>query len=56
LSKLFHYSQRPFIKKAQALSFSKCDLVAIGRGLIADPYWPKKVKEGREERTRSSGV
>jgi len=33
----------------KALSSSKCDLVAIGRGLIADPYWPEKVKEGREE-------
>ena len=37
-------------KKAEtALSSGKCDLVAIGRGLIADPYWPKKVREGREE-------
>lgn len=25
-----------------------CDMVAMGRGLIADPYLPKKVKEGRE--------
>jgi 2,4-dienoyl-CoA reductase-like NADH-dependent reductase (Old Yellow Enzyme family)/NADPH-dependent 2,4-dienoyl-CoA reductase/sulfur reductase-like enzyme len=25
----------------------KADFVCIGRGLIADPYWPTKVKEGR---------
>jgi len=37
-------------KGERALSSSKCDLVAIGRGLIADPYWPKKVKEGREDK------
>lgn len=37
-------------KGERALSSSKCDLIAIGRGLIADPYWPKKVKEGREDR------
>ena len=36
-------------KGERALSSSKCDLVAIGRGLIADPYWPIKVKEGREK-------
>ena len=37
-------------KAERALSSGKCDLVAIGRGLIADPYWPKKVKEGREDK------
>ncbi len=37
-------------KGERALSSNKCDLVAIGRGLIADPYWPKKVKEGREDK------
>lgn len=37
-------------KGERALSSSKCDLVAIGRGLIADPYWPKKVKEEREDK------
>ena len=37
-------------KGERALSSSKCDLVAIGRGLIADPYWPKKVKERREDK------
>ncbi len=36
-------------KAETALSSGKCDLVAIGRGLIADPYWPKKVRGGREE-------
>ena len=25
------------------------DLVAVGRGLIADPEWPRKVQEGRVE-------
>jgi 2-enoate reductase len=25
----------------------KADMVALGRGLLADPYWPKKVFEGR---------
>lgn len=37
-------------KTERALSSGKCDLVAIGRGLIADPYWPKKVKEGMEDK------
>ena len=27
----------------------KVDLVMIGRQLIADPYWPKKAEEGRDE-------
>ncbi len=26
-----------------------CDMVAMGRGLIADPYLPEKAKEGRED-------
>ena len=25
----------------------RADLVAVGRGLIADPDWPIKVREGR---------
>lgn len=29
------------------LSQGKADMVAIGRQLIADPYWPQKVREGR---------
>lgn len=31
----------------KALREGKCDLVAVGRGLIADPHLPNKVKEGR---------
>jgi 2,4-dienoyl-CoA reductase-like NADH-dependent reductase (Old Yellow Enzyme family) len=29
------------------LTQGKADLIAIGRQLIADPFWPKKVMEGR---------
>ena len=29
------------------LTNGKADLIAIGRQLIADPFWPKKVAEGR---------
>ncbi len=29
------------------VSQNKADLVALGRQLIADPYWPKKAQEGR---------
>jgi 2,4-dienoyl-CoA reductase-like NADH-dependent reductase (Old Yellow Enzyme family) len=32
---------------AAALREKKCDLVAIGRGLLADPHWPTKVADGR---------
>jgi 2,4-dienoyl-CoA reductase (NADPH2) len=31
------------------LTQEKADLVGIGRQLIADPFWPRKVKEGRFE-------
>jgi 2,4-dienoyl-CoA reductase-like NADH-dependent reductase (Old Yellow Enzyme family) len=31
-----------------ALAEEKCDLVAIGRGLIADAHWPAKVSSGHE--------
>jgi 2,4-dienoyl-CoA reductase-like NADH-dependent reductase (Old Yellow Enzyme family)/thioredoxin reductase len=31
------------------LAAGKADLIAIGRGLIADPEWPTKVREGRWE-------
>lgn len=31
------------------LEEGKADLVAFGRSLIADPFWPKKVLEGRED-------
>ena len=30
-----------------ALRENRADLIAIGRGLIADPEWPRKVSEGR---------
>jgi len=30
----------------------KSDIVVIGRGLLADPYWPTKVQEGRIEDIR----
>ena len=30
----------------------KADLIAVGRGLIADPEWPKKAQEGRPETIR----
>ena len=33
----------------EALREKRSTLVAIGRGLIADPEWPNKVKEGRLE-------
>lgn len=33
----------------ETLNNHRADLVAIGRGLIADPDWPIKVLEGREE-------
>jgi 2,4-dienoyl-CoA reductase-like NADH-dependent reductase (Old Yellow Enzyme family) len=31
------------------LQEGKADLVALGRQLLADPYWPKKIEEGRED-------
>lgn len=31
------------------LTERKADLIAIGRQLIADPFWPQKVLEGRED-------
>lgn len=34
-------------KAEQALTQGKADLVAVGRGLIADPQLPRKVEEGR---------
>lgn len=36
-------------KMEQILSDSQADILAIGRGLIADPYMPKKLMEGRGE-------
>ena len=31
------------------LQEGKADLVALGRQLLADPYWPEKMQEGRED-------
>ena len=31
----------------QVLAEGKADLIAVGRGLIADPEWPRKAAEGR---------
>jgi 2,4-dienoyl-CoA reductase-like NADH-dependent reductase (Old Yellow Enzyme family) len=31
------------------LEEGKADLIALGRQLLADPFWPKKVQEGKEE-------
>ncbi|MDI6761153.1 MAG: FAD-dependent oxidoreductase, partial [Candidatus Brocadiaceae bacterium] len=36
----------------EVLVGGKADLVSMGRSLIADPYWPKKVEEGRLEDIR----
>lgn len=33
----------------ELISDGMCDMVAMGRGLIADPYLPEKAKEGRDE-------
>lgn len=34
------------------LESGKSDMVALGRQLVADPFWPQKVKEGREKEIR----
>ncbi len=31
-----------------ALAEGKCDMIALGRQLICDPYWARKVEEGRK--------
>ncbi len=31
------------------LEEEKADLIALGRQLLADPFWPKKLQEGRED-------
>jgi 2-enoate reductase len=36
----------------QVIAQGKADIVAIGRGLLADPFWVKKVEEGRPEQIR----
>lgn len=35
-------------KAREALAQGRTELVAIGRGLIADPNWPEKVRQGRQ--------
>jgi 2-enoate reductase len=36
----------------QVIAEGKADMVALGRGLLADPYWVKKLEEGRKEHIR----
>ena len=36
----------------QVLAEGKADLIAVGRGLIADPDWPRKAADGRIEEIR----
>lgn len=36
----------------EILEAGKADLIGVGRGLLADPEWPKKAKEGREDDIR----
>lgn len=36
----------------ELLEQGKCDMVGIGRGLIAEPNWIRKVEEGREDEMR----
>jgi 2,4-dienoyl-CoA reductase-like NADH-dependent reductase (Old Yellow Enzyme family)/thioredoxin reductase len=36
----------------EVLSQGKVDMVAIGRQLLADPYWPQKITSGRSEDIR----
>jgi 2-enoate reductase len=35
-----------------ALSRGRADLVSLGRGLLADPYWPRKLRENRADEIR----
>jgi 2-enoate reductase len=34
------------------LEEGKADMIALARGLLADPFWVRKVEEGREEKIR----
>ncbi|MGA2463827.1 MAG: FAD-dependent oxidoreductase [Thermodesulfobacteriota bacterium] len=36
----------------QVIAEGKADIVAIGKSLLADPFWAKKVEEGRPEQIR----
>jgi 2,4-dienoyl-CoA reductase-like NADH-dependent reductase (Old Yellow Enzyme family) len=40
-------SQLP--RALEVLEYGRASLVAVGRGLIADPDWPNKVREGRTD-------
>ena len=37
---------------ARVIAESKADLVAIGRGLLSDPFWVKKIEEGKQKHIR----
>lgn len=36
----------------KALDNNQADIIALGRGLLADPYWPKKVRAGKIQNIR----
>lgn len=36
----------------KAIAEGKADMVVLGRGLLADPYWPNKVKEAKTKNIR----
>lgn len=36
----------------ELISSGVCDMVALARALVADPYWPQKAREGRAEDIR----
>jgi 2-enoate reductase len=36
----------------QVIAEGKADIVAVGRGLLADPFWVKKIEEGQPEQIR----
>jgi 2,4-dienoyl-CoA reductase-like NADH-dependent reductase (Old Yellow Enzyme family) len=40
-------STRTIFEAAERLGRGEFDLVAVGRGMIADPEWVTKVREGR---------
>jgi len=44
-----HQTQNKISELLSRLENAEFDLVAIGRALLADPYWFQKIKEGREE-------
>ena len=40
------------LEAEEALQEGKVDLVSLGRPLIADPFWPKKARIGKEQQIR----